>query len=48
MRHQAAHDLPLMNRWHEPVALTPEGKRTLIDPSARADDATLERAGLLV
>ncbi len=48
MRHQAAHDLPLANRWHETVALTPEGKRALIDPVARADDAPLARAGLLV
>ena len=48
MRHQAANDLPLTNRWHEPVALTPEGKRALIDPSARPDRTALERAGLLV
>lgn len=48
MRHQAAHDLPLTNRWHEPVALTEEGKRALIDPSARPDAESLMRAGLLV
>ncbi len=48
MRHQAAHDLPLTNRWHEPVALTEDGKRALIDPSARPDAAALKRAGLVV
>ena len=48
MRHQAEHDLPLTNRWHEPVALTEHGKRALIDPSVRADETALERAGLLV
>jgi hypothetical protein len=47
MRHQAANDLPLTNRWHEPVALTPDGKRALLDPAARADAASLARAGLL-
>jgi len=47
MRHQAEHDLPLTNRWHEPVALTHEGKRSLLDPSARPDATALERAGLL-
>jgi len=48
MRHQATNDLQLTNRWHEPVALTPEGKRALLDPSARPDRTALERAGLLV
>ena len=48
MRYQAERDLPLTNRWHEPVALTPEGKRALLDPSARPDAMALERAGLLV
>lgn len=48
MRHQAAHDLPVSNRWHEPIALTPEGKRALADPSVRADADALARAGLLV
>ena len=48
MRHQAEHDLPLTSRWHEPVALTPEGKRALIDPAVRTDDTALMRAGLLV
>ena len=47
MRHQAANDLPLTNRWHEPVALTEQGKRALIDPSARPDAESLMRAGLL-
>lgn len=48
MRHQAGHDLPLTNRWHEPIALTAEGKHALIDPSGRPDAAALKRAGLLV
>lgn len=47
MRHQAANDLPLTNRWHEPVGLTPEGRRAL-DPAVRPDDTALMRAGLLV
>lgn len=48
MRHQAENDLPLTNRWHEPIALTPDGKRALVAPSARPDGTALERAGLLV
>jgi len=48
MRYQVEHDLPLTNRWHEPVTLTPEGKRALVDPVSRPDDVTLSRAGLLV
>ena len=48
MRHQAEHDLPLTNRWHDPVSLTEQGKRALIDPLARPDGAALARAGLLV
>ena len=48
MRHQAGHDLPLTNRWHEPVALTPEGKRALLDPSVPPDASALGRAGLIV
>jgi hypothetical protein len=45
MCYQAQHDLPLTNRWHEPVALTEEGKRALI---GRPDANALKRAGLLV
>ena len=48
MRHQAGNDLPLTNRLHEPVALTPEGKRALTDPSIHLDETALGRAGLLV
>jgi SAM-dependent methyltransferase len=48
MRHQAENDLPLTNRWHEPVTLTPEGKRALFHPTVRPDATALERAGLLV
>ncbi len=48
MRYQATHDFPLTNRWHEPVALTAEGKRALLDPSVRPDLSALQRAGLLV
>ena len=35
MRYQAENNLPLTNRWHEPVTLTPEGKNALIDPAGR-------------
>lgn len=48
MRYQAENDLPLTNRWHEPVALTPEGKRALINPSVQPDAVALSQAGLLV
>ncbi len=48
IRHQAEHDLPLTNRWHEPVSLTDQGKRALTDSSARPDESSLMRAGLLV
>ncbi len=48
MRFQVQHDLPLTNRWHEPIALTPDGKRALIDPAARSDAAALAAAGLLI
>ena len=48
MRYQAEHELPLTNRWHEPIALTEQGKRALIDPSVRPDETALARAGLLV
>ncbi len=48
MRHQVQNDLPLTNRWHEPVVLTPEGRRALVDPSARPEADALARAGLLV
>lgn len=48
MRHQVANDLPLTNRWHEPVVLTPDGKRALLDPAARPDPDALIRAGLAV
>ncbi|MEO6784997.1 MAG: methyltransferase regulatory domain-containing protein, partial [Chthoniobacteraceae bacterium] len=48
MRYQAEHDLPLTSRWHEPVTLTPDGKRALIEPGARPDETAMERAGLLV
>lgn len=48
MRYQAENDLPLTNRWHEPVALTPEGKRALIDSSFPPDETAMALAGLLV
>jgi SAM-dependent methyltransferase len=47
MRYQAEHDLPLTSRWHEPVALTQEGRRALIDPAVRPDEAALALSGLL-
>jgi trans-aconitate methyltransferase len=48
MRYQAANDLPLTNRWHEPVALTPDGKHALVDPAAHPNADAFARAGLLV
>ena len=48
MRHQAENNLPLTNRWHEPVELAPDGKRALIDPAVRPDEVALAKAGLVV
>jgi hypothetical protein len=48
MRYQAKKELPLVNRWHESVELTPDGRRALTDVAARLDETTLMRAGLLV
>ena len=48
MRYQAVNDLPLTSRWHEPVGLTADGRRALIDPAIRPNDTALMRAGLLV
>ncbi len=47
MKYQAAHDLPLANRWHEPVGLTPEGRRALVDTAHPPGEAALQQAGLL-
>ena len=48
MRHQAARDFPLANRWHEPIDLTPEGRHALADPALPINEHALRQAGLLV
>ena len=47
MRYQAQKGSIVVNRWHEPVDLTPEGRRYLVDPSPHPQEGAL-RAGLLV
>ena len=47
MRYQVAQGLPLTNRWHEQVAVTPEGARALSDEGSAVDEAVLAQAGLL-
>jgi hypothetical protein len=48
MRYQARHQLAVTNRWHEPVTLTGDAPRTLIDPTHPANPAALAQAGLAV
>jgi hypothetical protein len=48
MRYQAEKQLPLANRWHEPVDLTPEGRSALTNSGVPLDKVALMRAGLLV
>jgi SAM-dependent methyltransferase len=48
MRYQAGHGFSVTNRWHEPIALTGDGPRSLTDPSYPANPAALAQAGLLV
>ena len=48
MRHQARCDFPLANRWHEPIDLTPEGRRALADATQPVNETALRQAGLLV
>jgi SAM-dependent methyltransferase len=48
MRYQGHHHFAVTNRWHEPVTLTGDAPRTLIDPAHPANPAALEQAGLAV
>ena len=48
MRYQARENLPLANRWHEQIDLTPEGRAALADPAQIPSEAALQQAGLLV
>jgi SAM-dependent methyltransferase len=47
MRYQAQRGSPVVNRWHEPVDLTPGGRQYIADPSHHPQEGAL-RAGLLV
>jgi SAM-dependent methyltransferase len=47
MRYAARHGLTVANRWHEPIALTEDGRRWATAPSPSANDGALN-AGLLV
>jgi SAM-dependent methyltransferase len=47
MQYQARSGLLVVNRWHEPVTITPEGQCYIADPSQRPSEGAL-RAGLLV
>jgi SAM-dependent methyltransferase len=47
MRYQAQKGAIVVNRWHEPVDLTPEGRQYFTDPSLHPQEGAL-RAGLLV
>jgi hypothetical protein len=48
MRYQAAHALPLANRWHEPITLTGRGAQALIEATGVQPEPALAQAGLLV
>jgi hypothetical protein len=47
MKYQAQKGVTVVNRWHEPVDLTPGGRQYLADPSLHPQEGAL-RAGLLV
>jgi SAM-dependent methyltransferase len=46
MRHQAAHDLAVTNRWHENVELTTDERRWLAGEAVTVNEAALLRSGL--
>ena len=48
MRHQARHALPVVNRWHENVGLSPEQRRWLAGEPVLVDEAAMVRTGLAV
>ena len=47
MRYQAWRGLQVANRWHEPIAITEEGRRYFETPAAQISDGA-KRAGFLV
>jgi hypothetical protein len=47
MRYQAQKGSTVVNRWHEPVDVTPAGREYIADPSLHPQEAAM-RAGLLV
>ncbi len=47
MQWEARHDRPVTNRWHEPVSLTPAGRRWLAEYAGEANPGAAQ-AGLLV
>ncbi|HET6409924.1 MAG TPA: class I SAM-dependent methyltransferase [Chthoniobacteraceae bacterium] len=47
MKYQARNDLPVINRWHEPVTVIGEGKSWLAGDEAQPNEGAF-RAGLLV
>jgi hypothetical protein len=47
IRHQASQGLPIVNRWHETVDLTPDQRRFLAGEAASADEDALRASGLL-
>jgi hypothetical protein len=47
MRYQARNGLPVINRWHEPVAMAGAGAQWLADDSSEPNEGAF-RAGLLV
>ncbi len=46
MRHQASHDLPVVNRWHHVVDLSPDDRRWVAGEAASANESALVRSGL--
>ena len=46
MRHQARHDLPVVNRWHHVVELSPEDRRWVAGEAASVNESALIRSGL--
>jgi hypothetical protein len=47
MTYQAAHDLPVVNRWHETVELTDTQRRFLAGEQLHVDEEALRKTGLL-
>ena len=47
MRYQARHDLPVVNRWHHVVDLSPEDRRWVAGEAASDHESALIRSGLV-